>query len=257
MVKKRVIGVVTVRGNLAVQSVSYNTYYPLGDPVLLAENLDRWGADEIFVQCIDRSIDAKGPNFDLVSRISKAGISTPVMYGGGIGSVHDAVRVVNLGADRVVVDSLLWTDPTIVPQIARELGIQAIIGNLPVKFLHDQVIWKNYNTGHEIPIDNSFRDVCPLDNIAEVVLTDYQHEGITLGFDERLTHALSVIDKPGILFGGISDKSQIARLLDIPLVVAVASGNFLSHREHALQCLVDSQHLRSRTYMKEEASICL
>jgi cyclase len=257
VLKKRVIGVVTVKGNLAVQSVSYNTYYPLGDPVILVENLDRWGADEIFVQCIDRSINDIGPNFDLISRISKSGISTPIIYGGGIGTVDDAVRVINLGSDRIVVDNLLWTNPRTVHQIARELGIQAIIGNLPVGILHDQVIWKNYITGHEIPIDEAFTDVCPLDDISEFLLTDYQNEGVALGFDERLVHALSVTKKPGILFGGISDNSQIVRLLDIPMVAAVASGNFLSYREHALQGLVASQHLRTRMYLKEEDSICL
>ncbi len=55
MLKKRLIGVVTVREGWAVQSFCYNRYLPLGRPEAIVENLDRWGADEILIHCIDRS----------------------------------------------------------------------------------------------------------------------------------------------------------------------------------------------------------
>ena len=47
MVKKRLIGVVTIRNGLAVQSFSYSSYLPLGNPLCIIQNLDRWGVDEI------------------------------------------------------------------------------------------------------------------------------------------------------------------------------------------------------------------
>ena len=55
MVKKRLVGVITVKDGWAVQSFGYERYLPLGRPEVIAENLDRWGADEILLQCIDRS----------------------------------------------------------------------------------------------------------------------------------------------------------------------------------------------------------
>ena len=56
MLKKRIIGSIAVLNGWAVQSISYNRYLPLGRPEVIAQNLDRWGADEILIQCIDRSI---------------------------------------------------------------------------------------------------------------------------------------------------------------------------------------------------------
>ena len=50
MIRKRLIGVITVKGGWAVQSFGYARHLPLGRPEILAENLDRWGADEILVQ---------------------------------------------------------------------------------------------------------------------------------------------------------------------------------------------------------------
>ena len=43
---------------------------PLGKPEILAKNLDIWGADEILINDIDRSIKFKKPNFSLLEKIS-------------------------------------------------------------------------------------------------------------------------------------------------------------------------------------------
>lgn len=58
MLKKRLVGVITVRRGWAVQSFGYRRWLPLGKAEVLAQNLDRWGVDEIFVQAIDRSAGA-------------------------------------------------------------------------------------------------------------------------------------------------------------------------------------------------------
>ena len=80
MLKKRLTGAVTIRGGLVVQSFGYNRYLPIGKPKVVAENLDRWGVDEIFIQVIDRSINNLGPDIELVKEISTSGILTPIMY---------------------------------------------------------------------------------------------------------------------------------------------------------------------------------
>ena len=69
MIKKRIIGVVTIKNNLAVQSFSYSKYLPIGKPECIIENLDRWGADEILIQVVDRTINNLGPDYDLLSKI--------------------------------------------------------------------------------------------------------------------------------------------------------------------------------------------
>jgi cyclase len=256
VVKKRLVGVITVVGDLAIQSVSYKDYFPLGDPVVLIENLDRWGADEILVQCIDRTNTQSGPKFQLLERITRASITTPVIYAGGIGSVADAVHVVNLGADRIVIDNLLWNEISVVENIAKELGVQAVIGNLPVKVIDDQFIWTNYVTKDEVELNQYSLDRLPLDYVSEIMITDFVNEGHFSSFDERLLGLLPILNKPGILFGGISDPQQINRILASNSVVAVAVGNFLSYKEHAFQSMCKSPLLRHPTFTKEHNSIC-
>src|SRR5690349_12519530 len=105
MIGKRIVGVVTVKDGWAVQSFGYNRYLPLGRPEVLVENLDRWGADEILLQCIDRSAAGLGPDMALLDRIGRRGLSTPMIYAGGVRHDQDAVDVVNAAADRVAVDA--------------------------------------------------------------------------------------------------------------------------------------------------------
>ena len=65
MIKKRIGGVITVYNGLAVQSFGFKKYLPLGNPVNLAENLSRWGADEIILLDIKRTKQNLGPNLEL------------------------------------------------------------------------------------------------------------------------------------------------------------------------------------------------
>ena len=60
------------------------------------------------INCIDRSLNNRGPDFDLLKNISKENISTPIIYGGGIRNAEDAVNVIKSGADRVLIETLVY-----------------------------------------------------------------------------------------------------------------------------------------------------
>lgn len=235
MLKKRLIGVVTVRQGWAVQSFGYRRYLPLGKPEVLVENLDRWGADEILVQCMDRTRAGLGPDFDLLERIGALGLSTPLIYAGGIRHAEDAVQAVRLGADRVAVDALLRDAPEQLEAMSLELGTQALIANLPVHTHEGALWWLNYRNQEACRLDEALATGLCLDWVSEVMLTDWRHEGTPSSFDETIPASFPLAGKPLVLFGGLSESIQFQRLLSHPRVVAAGAGNFLSYREHAIQ----------------------
>lgn len=225
-----------MKGGWAVQSFRYGRYLPLGRPEVLVQNLDRWGADEILVQCIDRSKDGQGPDLDVLGRISKLGIATPLIYAGGISDREDAVKVISHGADRIMVDSMLLDSPHLLEAVARDLGTQAVIAHLPARMIGESLVVMDYRNRSERPLDNWFEKL-PHEWISEFMVSDYQNEGLPGSFDERLLGISRQIDKPLMFFGGISEAKQIQRVLAHPQVVAAGVGNFLSYREHAVQSL--------------------
>ena len=147
MVKKRLIGLITIKNDLAVQSFSYNKYLPIGKPECLIENLDRWGADEILIQVIDRTKKDIGPDFELLKRIGQLKITTPLIYCGGIRNHIDAINVIKHGADRIIVDSLFRRNQKEIVKICESLGSQAIIASLPVLIIDNEIYLFDYEKG--------------------------------------------------------------------------------------------------------------
>ena len=58
-------------------------------------------------------------------------------------------------------------------------------------------------------------------------------------------------NKPLITFGGISSSTQVNRLLEEPNISAVAIGNFLNYKEHAIQDIklkLSAENIRPARY---------
>lgn len=234
MIRKRLVGVVTVKDGWAVQSFGYGRWLPLGRPEVLTENLDRWGADEIVLQCIDRSAQRRGPDLQLLERVSKKGLSTPLIYAGGIRSADDAVAAVKSGADRVCVDALLHDDPEALRALSAPLGAQAVIASLPLSLGAQGLAWLDHRTGREQPLATRLVEILRAGVVSEALVIDWRHEGTPGGFDLRLLSAFPVAEMPIIAFGGLSEPAQLRQALQSERVSAVAVGNFLSYREHAI-----------------------
>lgn len=241
MLKKRLVGVITIRDGIAVQSIGYRRYLPLGDPGVLVENLDRWGADEVVLQVIDASRAGSGPDFHMIERISKRRPGVPLLYGGGIRTAAEGVRVVQAGADRVVVDAMLRDNPEGVTELAEQLGAQAIVASIPASYDETGGLrWLDYRTGREEALSGPGARLLETGIVSEALLIDWKHEGAHRGFDERLLTAFPVKTTPLIVFGGISEAPQMRSLLEMPRVVAVCVGNFLNYREHSIQKLKEA-----------------
>lgn len=251
MIQKRLVGVITVKQGWAVQSFGFQRHLPLGRPELVAENLCRWGVDEILLQCIDRSrpgmAGPPGPDLALLERISRQGLRTPLVYQGGIRSVADAVAAVQAGAERIAVDSLLRDDPATAAALAGPLGAQAVIAALPLAWQDGQLLWLDHRPAHgqrrATPLPAEVLAVLRSGAISEALLIDWRHEGQHAGmpgapgggFDEALLDHWPVPGLPLIAFGGLGDPLRLRQVLQRPAVVAAGVGNALSWREHAVQ----------------------
>lgn len=245
MLKKRIVGVVTVKDGWAVQSFSYRRYLPLGRPEWLVENLDRWGADEILLQCIDRSSAGAGPDFELLDKVARLGLSTPLIYSGGVSTRDEGIAVIQRGADRIAVDALLRDGFPVVEELAQVLGAQALIASLPMACRAGNAEWFDYRSKTYAPLEPAFAAALERGAVSEILLTDCAHEGIPAGFDEALADWVPFKNIPLILFGGISEVGQIQSLLKRDKVVAAAIGNFLSYQEHGIQKIKSGLQARS------------
>ncbi|APE46390.1 hypothetical protein BO996_00215 [Delftia sp. HK171] len=234
MLRKRLIAVVTVRNGWAVQSFGYHRYLPLGRPECLVENLDRWGADEILVQCMDRSTRGLGPDLELLSRLGRIGLRTPLVYGGGISTADQAVRVIHTGADRIMLDHGLCRAAGAVRQMSSRLGAQALIACVPVEF-QPTLLHYDYAARKTLPFSQDLLQLLSDRVLSEVMLTDRRQDGGTTELEPSQLAKLPWTGAPLILFGGFTDPQRSRRFLEHEAVAAIAVGNTLSYHEHAYQ----------------------
>ena len=239
MISKRIVGVVTVKNGWAVQSFGYSSYLPLGKPEVIVENLDRWGVDEIFLQCIDRSINDQGPDFDTLKKVSMQCRGTPLIYSGGVQTVQQGVNVIKNGADRVAVDNIMHKSPEVLAQLSLILGLQALIGCLPL-YSHDEGIkWYDYKNKMSKDFPSPWLYGGLIRYVSEIMVIDYKNEGSKAAFDLNLIENLKLSKCNLIPFGGANTSQIIKKLLNYPLVSAIAIGNSLNYKEHAVKKLKD------------------
>jgi cyclase len=234
MLKKRILGTVIVKNNIAVQSFKYTNYLPLGKPEFLIKNLDNWKIDEILVQAIDRSIENSGPDFNLLEKLSSLKLSTPIIYGGGIQSVSEAVQVIKCGADRVVLDSIAHNNLFIIEEISKNIGAQSLILSLPLTVKNEKIMWFNYKEKKMYEIPSEILNLIKNNFVSEVLISDFNHDGVLNGFNKKIIDFFPDKKIPLIIFGGLSNVSQVNQLAKLGNVSAFAIGNFLNYNELAL-----------------------
>lgn len=237
MASRRVLGVVAVHSGRVVKSYGYHSRRPAGSIGTALTNLDRWGADEIVLIDISRR-----PGIDpaVVRAIDRTTLSTPLTYGGGLRGLDDVRAVLNAGADRVLVESLIWDDPTEIERIAAVIGGQAVIASLPVAGSKDGRLcaWSRPHARSARPeaIADWVRRISETP-CEEVLVTDVDAEGSAGAFSSALAAELgpqlAAVDRPVIWFGGL-DTHAASAVLARPDTTGVAIGNPLVEGELVL-----------------------
>jgi cyclase len=235
MLKKRLVGVITVRDGWVVQSFGYRRYLPVGHPAVVAENLDRWGVDEILILAIDRSVKGLGPDVELLNALGPLSLSTPLTYGGGIRNVEQASLVVQAGVERICMDTALHGDRGALREISMHFGSQALVAALPLSIEAGEVRCYDHVARTTRASDGALARIFDDGLISEALVIDWQHEGMRNGFEMDLLRRFPVPGVPLIAFGGLSETSQIEEVLCLQQVVAVGVGNFLNYTEHSVQ----------------------
>jgi imidazole glycerol-phosphate synthase subunit HisF len=237
LASRRVIGAIAVHGGRVVKSYGYRARRPAGSIGTALTNLDRWGADEILLLDISRR---PGVDPSVRDAMRDTPLSTPLTYGGGIRSVAHVREVLDAGADRVLIESLLWEDPDEVARIAEVIGAQAVVASLPVAGSSSGRLfaWSPSTAATARPdelsawVERIGRTPCE-----EVLVIDVDAEGsegsFSLTLATELGPVLAAVDRPTIWFGGL-DATTATAVLTRPDTTGVAIGNPLVEGELVL-----------------------
>ncbi|HXF52292.1 MAG TPA: HisA/HisF-related TIM barrel protein, partial [Dehalococcoidia bacterium] len=122
---KRVIPCFDVDKGRVVKGVSFVELRDAGDPVELASFYDAQGADELVFLDITASSDERQTVYDMVERTADQ-VFIPFTVGGGVRSADDVRRLLELGADKVSLNTAAVADPRLVAETSHRFGSQCI-----------------------------------------------------------------------------------------------------------------------------------
>mgnify|MGYP006075512835 CR=1 FL=1 len=233
MLKKRLGAVVFVKDGLVVQSIGFKKYLPIGKPETIVKNLDNWGADEIILLNVD-SNNLDKPNLKMIENVTNLNIRTPLIYGGGIKKVEDAVNCIKLGSDRVVINQLYLNDVSIISKISEIIGKESLVLSLNVILQKKKFFIYNYLNKKIKELNIEQLNHIYKNYISEVFITDYFNEGKKNSFDFNLIKNSLFKDKKLLVYGGINQTNQFRRLFRYKNVSSVVLGNCLNYKESSI-----------------------
>lgn len=130
--KVRIIPTLLMRGSGLVKSVQYASWRRIG-PLTQAINVYRSrDVDELVFLDIGATMTCAGPDLDVISEVA-TGLSVPLAVGGGITSVSAAEAVLREGVEKVVVNTAVHAEPSLVGALADAFGSQSIMVAIDVR----------------------------------------------------------------------------------------------------------------------------
>ncbi|ADR18179.1 imidazole glycerol phosphate synthase subunit HisF [Calditerrivibrio nitroreducens] len=212
MLAKRIIPCLDVKDGRVVKGTQFLNLIDAGDPVQVAEEYDRQGADELTFLDITASHENRGIILDVVAKTAEK-VFMPLTVGGGIRTIEDIRKLLNSGADKVSINTAAVKNPDFVKDAALRFGSQCIVVAIDAKRKTNGSGWEVYTHGGRNPTGIDVLEwAVKMESFGagEILLTSMDKDGTKDGYDLELTAAVSdAIRIPVIASGGVGTKEDI------------------------------------------------
>jgi len=192
----KIIPCLDVKDGRVVKGINFVNLRDARDPVEAAAAYCREGADELVFLDIFATVENRKTRLEWVKRVCDV-VTIPFAVGGGIGSIEDMKALLDLGVDKVSINTAAVRNPELVSKAATEFGKDKLVvaidgrknppgGGLP----RLEVVVKSgsESTGRDI-VDWAKR-VEEL-GAGEILLTSKDADGTKEGYDLEMTKAVA------------------------------------------------------------------
>ena len=240
MLAKRVIPCLDVNRGRVVKGTNFLNLRDAGDPVLVASQYEKAGADEIVFLDITASHEERGIIIDLVRRTADV-VFMPLTVGGGIRTLDDIRDLLNAGCDKVSINSTACKDPDFVKRAADRFGSQCIVVNMdPKRVIRDgKEYWEVHIHGGRTPTGLevvAWAKEMEKFGAGEIVVTSMDRDGTKDGFDLEITSAVSdAVSIPVVASGGAGNPEHLADAVVKGRADAVLAASIFHFGEYSIR----------------------
>lgn len=225
---KRIIPCLDVDNGRVVKGVNFVGLRDAGDPVEVAKRYNNEGADEITFLDITASHENRGTIVDIVKKVAQE-VFIPLTVGGGIRKLDDIYKLLNVGCDKVSINSSAVTNPDLINEGAQRFGSQCIVTAIDVKKVHDGSYHVFVKGGREDTGLDAVKWAKEVYNrgAGEILLTSMDTDGAKTGFELDITSQISsIVDIPVIASGGAGTMEHMKEAFDCGASAALAASIF-------------------------------
>ena len=216
MYTKRIIPCLDVKDGRVVKGVNFVDLIDAGDPVSVAREYDKAGADEVVFLDITASSDGRNTVVELASRVASQ-LFIPFTVGGGIRTVEDFRAILREGADKVSVNSAAIENPSLIREASYKFGSQCVTVAIDAKAFNDGTfhVFK-YGGRVDTGLDAvEWAKKAESLGAGEILLTSMDGDGTKNGYDLALTKAVTdAVNIPVIASGGAGKLSDFLTVFE-------------------------------------------
>ncbi|GHT67086.1 putative imidazole glycerol phosphate synthase subunit hisF2 [Bacteroidia bacterium] len=228
MLRSRIIPCLLVHNKGLIKTVEFKESKYVGDPINAVKIFNEKEVDELIVLDIDATKEKRSPDFDMIKNLAVE-CRMPFCYGGGVKTVEEVKKIINLGAEKVAISSSAIHNFDIIEKMSNAVGAQSIVVVL-------DIMKKGLFGNYELYLENGtvktgikVKDfVAKLNEtaIGEIVVNSIERDGTMQGYDFHLIDTVrELTDLPITVLGGAGSLEDIKQLIDRYKIIGAAAGS--------------------------------
>lgn len=204
MLKTRIIPTLLYKDMGLVKGIGFDSWRRVGGAMQSIKVYNMREVDELVFLDITATRDNRQPDFNLIDELADE-CFMPLAVGGGIKTVDDVRKLLNVGADKVVVNSEVSKNQEIISDIANQFGSQCIIVSIDAR----KTATGTYETYSQS--GTHLTGMCPIEmsklaeqfGAGEILITSIDRDGTMEGYDlELIKQVCGAVSIPVIAAGG-------------------------------------------------------
>lgn len=237
MKKVKVIPCLDIKSGRVVKGVRFEDLKDARDPVEAAMAYCKEGADELVFLDIFATVEDRKTRLEWVKKVCDV-VTIPFAVGGGISSLEDMQALLDLGVNKVSINTAAVKNPDLIKQAAKRFGKEKLVvaidakknppGNQSPRL---EVVVKSGNEATGMELVSWARQVEKLGG-GEILLTSKDADGTKAGYDLEMTKAVAeAVTIPVTASGGAGRLEHLYEAVAIAKASAVLAASIFHFKE--------------------------
>jgi cyclase len=228
---KRVISVLTFNDGVLFRTKLFEPDYRY-----TSNFVDAWSIDEIVMLDVTRPGKGNPDNFAEMVREFSRRCFVPLSVGGGIRTLADVERCLELGADKVVINTAALDRPAFIGEVAKLYGSQCVVVSIDVRRTPDDRVFAEFARRPTGKAPQEWARQAQDEGAGEILVSSVERDGSLQGYDLDLCRkVVDAVTIPVLICGGAGNWGHFDKAFTVGGASAVCTTNIYHFTESAIR----------------------